>query len=91
MEKPVVKADGQLASNLIGETVYNGTGENAENIGDVNDLVVGAKWHGRQLMIGVGGFLGIGEKDVAIDYKTAEGAREGWRPLASRRDDQGRT
>ena len=42
VQAPVVKADGQLASNLIGETVYNGTGEEAENIGDVNDLVIGA-------------------------------------------------
>ena len=37
---PVVQADGFLASNIIGETVYNGTGDNAENIGDVNDLVI---------------------------------------------------
>jgi sporulation protein YlmC with PRC-barrel domain len=76
MEKPVVKADGQLASNLIGETVYNGTGDNAENIGDVNDLLIGANGTVDQLVIGVGGFLGIGEKDVAIDYKTAEWAEK---------------
>ena len=39
---PVVKADGHLATNIIGETVYNGTGDDAENIGDVNDIVIGA-------------------------------------------------
>ena len=27
---PVVKADGQLASNIVGESVYNGTGSDAE-------------------------------------------------------------
>jgi len=76
MQQPVVKADGQLASNLIGETVYNGTGETAENIGDVNDLVLGANGTVDQLIVGVGGFLGIGEKDVAVDYKTAEWAEK---------------
>ena len=38
--EPVVKADGYLATNMIGEAVYNGTGDNAENIGDVNDIVL---------------------------------------------------
>ena len=28
--------------NIIGENVYNGTGDDAENIGDVNDIVIGA-------------------------------------------------
>ena len=36
----VVKADGYLATNMIGENVYNGTGDDAENIGDVNDMVI---------------------------------------------------
>ena len=76
MQKPVVKADGQLASNLVGETVYNGTGENAENIGDVNDLVIGPNGAVEELVVGVGGFLGMGEKDVAVDYKTAEWAEK---------------
>ena len=38
---PLVKhAEGHLVSNLIGETVYNGTGDEAESIGDVNDIVI---------------------------------------------------
>ena len=41
VDQPVVKADGYLATNMIGESVYNGTGDNAENIGDVNDIVIG--------------------------------------------------
>jgi 3-oxoacyl-ACP reductase-like protein len=62
MKTPVATAEGQLVSNLIGETVYNGTGDNAENIGDVNDLVIGANGAVDQIIVGVGGFLGIGEK-----------------------------
>ena len=38
--QPVVKADGYLATNIVGESVYNGTGDDAENIGDVNDIVL---------------------------------------------------
>ena len=37
---PVIKADGYLATNIVGESVYNGNGDDAENIGDVNDIVL---------------------------------------------------
>ena len=57
-----------LASTLIGKSVYNGTGENAEAIGDVNDVVMGQSGMAEAVVIGVGGFLGIGEKNVAIDF-----------------------
>jgi sporulation protein YlmC with PRC-barrel domain len=66
---PAVAADGQLASNMIGETVYNGTGDDAENIGDVNDIVIDGSGMAKSIVIGVGGFLGIGEKNVAVDFK----------------------
>lgn len=76
VQSPVVKADGQLASNIIGESVYNSKGENAESIGDVNDIVIGANGAIEQIVIGVGGFLGMGEKNVALDYKVAEWAEK---------------
>jgi len=66
-DQPMTKADGYLATNMIGESVYNGTGDNAENIGDVNDIVIGNDGTVKAVVIGVGGFLGIGEKNVAID------------------------
>lgn len=65
----VVHSDGHLASAIIGETVYNGTAENAENIGEVNDLVLGPNGELQFVVIGVGGFLGLGEKDIAVGYK----------------------
>jgi hypothetical protein len=52
-----------LASNFIGQTVYSA---NDENIGDINDLVVSKDQGAPTAIIGVGGFLGIGEKDVAV-------------------------
>lgn len=70
--KPLTDGTGQLASNLIGESVYNGIEETAVKLGDVSDIVVDANGNASKLIVGVGGFLGIGAKDVAIDYKTAE-------------------
>ncbi|MDW6020774.1 PRC-barrel domain-containing protein [Mesorhizobium sp. BAC0120] len=65
--KPV-QADGYLASNYIGTSVYNGTDPNAQKIGKVNDILIDSKGTAKSIVIGVGGFLGIGEKNVAIDF-----------------------
>jgi len=73
---PMTKADGNLATNLIGETVYNGTGDDAQNIGDVNDLVIGTDGKVASIVIGVGGFLGIGEKNVALNFSDIDWAEK---------------
>lgn len=65
----VQPSSGYLATNLIGETVYDGTGEQAQNIGSVNDLVIGDDGSIQAVVVGVGGFLGIGQKNVALEYK----------------------
>jgi hypothetical protein len=65
--KPV-QAEGFLATNYIGESVYNGTADDAQNIGDVNDLVIDKSGMIKSVVVGVGGFLGIGEKNVAVDF-----------------------
>ena len=71
---PAMKAEGNLATQIIGENVYNGTGDNAEKIGDVNDIVLDKDNQAQSLVIGVGGFLGMGEKSVAFDYAKAQWA-----------------
>jgi len=53
-----------LASDLTGATVYSPTDE---AIGDVNDVIVSRDGKVDGIVVGVGGFLGIGEKDVAIE------------------------
>jgi sporulation protein YlmC with PRC-barrel domain len=81
-EAPIARADGHLATNLIGETVYNGTGDDAENIGEVNDIVIGPNGEVESVVIGVGGFLGIGQKNVAVNYAEVDWAeRDGDRWL----------
>ena len=73
-----------LASNLIGSAVYGSASEDAEMIGDINDIVISPEGDVTSIIVGVGGFLGIGEKDVAVDYKTIEWAdRDGERWLVA--------
>ncbi|EHK52662.1 PRC-barrel domain-containing protein [Allomesorhizobium alhagi] len=88
-EAPIAPADGFLATNLIGETVYNGTGDDAENIGEVNDIVIGSNGEVESIVIGVGGFLGLGEKNVAVNYTEADWAeRDGdrWLVIAATKE-----
>lgn len=71
-EQMTVHAEGHLASNIIGESVYNSTSEDAENIGEVTDLVLSEDGNVEAIVVGVGGFLGIGQKEVALEYDLAE-------------------
>jgi len=57
-----------LATEIIGKQVYSSDATDAEHIGDVNNLVVGTNGQIAAVVIGVGGFLGIGEKNVAVNY-----------------------
>jgi sporulation protein YlmC with PRC-barrel domain len=78
---PVVQADGSLATNIVGESVYNGAADDAESIGKVTDIVFDKDGMAKQLVIGVGGFLGVGAKNVAFDYdklKWAEKNGDRW-------------
>jgi len=53
-----------LASQFMGQTVYTAANE---NVGEINDLVMNKDLDNNIVaIIGVGGFLGIGEKDVAV-------------------------
>ncbi|RWB04544.1 MAG: PRC-barrel domain containing protein [Mesorhizobium sp.] len=74
--EPVKRADGNLATNIIGEDVYNGTGDDAQNIGDVNDIVLTKEGKAESLVIGVGGFLGLGAKNVTYDFSKAQWAEK---------------
>ena len=56
-----------LARVFIGQAVHNAAGE---TIGDVNDLVFDRKGQINTVVIGVGGFLSIGEKGVGVPFGT---------------------
>jgi sporulation protein YlmC with PRC-barrel domain len=67
-----INADGWLATELMGEDIYNSTADDAENIGEVNDFVLDREGGIAAVVVGVGGFLGIGQKNVAIAWDDLE-------------------
>ena len=66
------------AEALIGRTVEN---RNGDNLGDINNVIINEKGDVVAVVIGVGGFLGIGEKNVGVpfdqlDFATAEAMKD---------------
>lgn len=68
-----------MASNLIGMRIYNsetsvdadttvaqGAETEWEDIGEVNDILLDENGDVKAVILGVGGFLGLGERDVSI-------------------------
>ena len=60
------KPDEWLATRLRGTSVL---GSDGVKIGSVDDILLDRSGSIKALVIGVGGFLGIGAKDVAIPFK----------------------
>jgi hypothetical protein len=63
-EQALAAPEGFLASNLIGATIYS---QDDQSIGDINDIILSPEGQASQVIVGVGGFLGLGEKDVVLD------------------------
>lgn len=55
------------ASKILGTEVYN---LNNENIGEVEDLVIDNGKTIKGVVVSVGGFLGIGDRNVALDPRS---------------------
>ena len=65
---------GQIsASKLLDETVMN---EANESVGDVNDVLISSDGKIASVIVGVGGFLGMGEKNVALPFNNLKFARD---------------
>ena len=65
-------ANDWTAEALIGRTVENAQGD---SLGDINNVIINEKGDVVAVVIGVGGFLGMGEKNVgvpfdALDFRT---------------------
>jgi sporulation protein YlmC with PRC-barrel domain len=52
------------ASKLVGVNVYN---DQNEKLGDINDVLIDKSGKVDGIVIGVGGFLGMGEHDIKVD------------------------
>ncbi|MEO0498388.1 MAG: PRC-barrel domain-containing protein [Pseudomonadota bacterium] len=57
-----------LASNFIGQRIYTNATESGEFVGDVNDVIMSPTGELLGVVVAAGGFLGLGEKDVAISF-----------------------
>jgi sporulation protein YlmC with PRC-barrel domain len=65
---------GQIsASELLDETVMN---EANESVGDVNDVLIDTNGKIASVIVGVGGFLGMGEKNVALSFENLKFAKD---------------
>ncbi len=84
LTRPAVTRDGyaeadmatvtQMTSDdLEGTTVY---GANDENVGEIDSLVLGDDGKIQKVVINVGGFLGLGEKPVAVTFDELQILRE---------------
>ena len=60
-------ADQWRASKLVGLNVYSP--DNAK-IGTIREIILDRNGSAEAAVIGVGGFLGVGEKDVAVPFKS---------------------
>jgi len=56
---------GTTVTNFYKQNVYD---PSDNKIGDVDDVLIDKEGNVTALIIGVGGFLGMGEKDVAIPF-----------------------
>lgn len=65
---------GEVATNdLVGAVVYDAKDM---KIGEVNDLIMDSSGSVQAAVIGVGGFLGIGEKNVAVKFSELQSRLE---------------
>lgn len=68
------------ASKLVGVNVYN---ENNEKLGDINDLLVDKSGSIKNVIIGVGGFLGVGERYISVSFNQLKFSDEPMRTASS--------
>jgi Bacterial protein of unknown function (DUF937)/PRC-barrel domain len=65
---------GVLASTYFDKGMHNRAGE---KIGSISDLIIAPDGTIAGALVGVGGFLGIGEKEVAVPFSSIEVVRNG--------------
>lgn len=61
-------------SDFTGKRIYSKAGD---DIGEVNDVLLSADGKVSAVILGVGGFLGIGEKDVLVSMRSIDMQRDG--------------
>jgi len=68
-----IPGEAYTVSNIYKQDVYD---EKENKIGDVNDVLLDKDGRISAVIIGVGGFLGVGEKDVAVPFNALKMAEK---------------
>lgn len=63
--KKEMVAGWSIKDTVMGKNVHN---ENDDKVGDIRDVILNEEGQATYYVIGAGGFLGLGEHDVAIPY-----------------------
>jgi sporulation protein YlmC with PRC-barrel domain len=68
-QERVLLQEGFRASKIIDETVKNAQGE---ELGEVDDLIMSRNGKIKKVILSVGGFLGVGDRLVAVPFKSLQ-------------------
>ena len=82
MSQPMSHKGQWRSSKVIGVNVYNA---NNENLGEINELLLDKSGKVQAVVIGVGGFLGMGERYVAIPFERLQWSNEPVRSASAAR------
>ena len=63
----VIGARIYVSEAAIDADAYNGVQEGWEDVGEVNDIILGRDGTVDAVLVDIGGFLGMGERQVAVD------------------------
>lgn len=73
-ETPAVVIDGDAAGTLLGKSVRSTSGE---DLGRVVDVVVDRAGMTRAAIVDFGGFLGVGSRQIAVDWRVLHFPKDG--------------
>jgi sporulation protein YlmC with PRC-barrel domain len=64
---------GTTVTNFYKQNVYD---PSDNKIGSIDDVLIDKEGHVAAMMVGVGGFLGMGEKDVAVPFRAVRASQK---------------
>ncbi len=70
------------ASKLVGLAVYN---DSNEKLGDISEVIVDKSGKINAVIVGIGGFLGVGQHDIAVSFDKLKWVNEPIRAAATDR------
>ncbi|WP_158625915.1 PRC-barrel domain-containing protein [Arsenicitalea aurantiaca] len=59
-------------TEILGQPVYTSVEETGENIGSINEIIVTPDASIAAVVVEIGGFLGIGARNIAIEYRNLQ-------------------